>query len=269
MSASSSQLPILDHIVILVSHSTLLTLPTALKESFTVIVGGTHADGLTTNNLILFQDGSYIELIAFFDDLDPDRRASHRWGRLPENAIIDWAYTLPHEDDFAAIQSRVAEAQSAYVYRDPVAGGRERPDGEVLKWAVAAAEEKSKASLASPGKLPFWCLDRTPRELRVPYQSNPQTKHPSGALGVSKVIVRVAEELDDLSKAYSGIHDGSGAEGSWKFAAFSGDQPGGTHHHVSILGAEGAGSIELVLLGSKESPKSIEILPGITLKFDT
>ena len=271
LSALSVQTPILDHIVILVSHSTLLTLSTDLEDSFTVIIGGSHADGLTSNNLIIFQDGSYIEVIAFFDDADPEKRASHRWGRLPENTIIDWAYTLPHESDFAAVQQRVAEAQSAYAYGDPVPGGRERPDGEVLRWAVAGASDNTTGKRVSPGKLPFWCLDRTPRELRVPYQGNPQTKHPSGALGVAKVTVRVPEaQLEDVSKAYSAIH-GSAPSGdrSWHFAVHSGAHAGGNHHQVSITSAEEGADVTLVLLGTHQSSKNVHIVPGLSIRIES
>lgn len=43
-------------------------------------------------------------------------------------------------------------------------------------------------------ELPFWCIDRTPRDLRVPYKMAPKTKsHPSGALGVMAVTVSVAD----------------------------------------------------------------------------
>lgn len=274
MSASTNQTPIIDHIVILVSHTTLLTLRDTLKDTFTVIIGGSHADGLTSNNLILFKDGSYIELIAFFDDIDPDRRATHRWGRRPENTIIDWAYTLPQDADFTTVQGNVSEAQGIYVYEDPVPGGRKRPDGEVLKWAVAAAREKDKGTRVDAGKLPFWCLDQTPRELRVPYQGNPQTEHPSGALGVSRATVRVPpEEVAELSKVYDGIH-GNAATGkhSWSFKAHSGLDAGVHHHRISLAEVVNHGpdlTIELVLLGSEESPKAVEILPGLHIRLET
>ena len=56
----------LDHLVILVRD-----LGRAVREyeklGFTVIPGGEHADGLTHNALICFEDGSYLELVAFLD----------------------------------------------------------------------------------------------------------------------------------------------------------------------------------------------------------
>ncbi|OCL03243.1 hypothetical protein AOQ84DRAFT_392409, partial [Glonium stellatum] len=71
--------PQLDHIVILLPHADLLNPPAWLTKHFTISPGGRHADNRTENKLILFQDGSYIELIAFIDD-DPARRAGHWWG---------------------------------------------------------------------------------------------------------------------------------------------------------------------------------------------
>lgn len=297
MPSPAGHAPIFDHIVILVSYSTLLTLPQMLKDFFTVIIGGSHADGLTSNNLILFQDGSYIELIAFFDEADADRRAAHRWGRLVENTIIDWAYTLPpsprNEDgggsavistststrstyaNFAAVHHRVSEAQAAYAYEDPVAGGRKRPDGEVLRWAVAAARDKRTETRVAAGKLPFWCLDDTPRELRVPYQGNSQTEHPSGALGVSRLTLRLSStELPELGKVYDAIHDSAaGGDHIWHFKAHSGLEAGEGHHQISVAGADNnipfGGAIELTLLGDGKSPKSVELLPGLHIKFET
>lgn len=190
MSSAPDTLPILDHIVILVSETTLSQLPTQLADAFTVAPGGEHADGLTLNRLILLEDGVYIELIAFHDDADPERRKNHRWGQLPENTVIDWAHTLPHAEDFGRVQQRVKTADAGFTYDDPVPGGRKRPDGQVLKWAVAAAR-KSDGQPSARGRLPFWCLDGTPRELRVPYENNPETEHTSGARGIARVEIYV------------------------------------------------------------------------------
>ncbi|OAQ84912.1 glyoxalase-like domain-containing protein [Purpureocillium lilacinum] len=120
MSGPAGPRPTLDHIVILVSHQTLQTIPDRLQDVLVVAPGGAHADGLTSNKLILLADGVYIEFIAFFDDVDPERRRRHRWGNLKENNIVDWAYTLPHEGGFGAVQQRVADAQAGYTYDDPV-----------------------------------------------------------------------------------------------------------------------------------------------------
>ncbi|KAL2673893.1 hypothetical protein Neosp_012337 [[Neocosmospora] mangrovei] len=275
MADNTSVRPILDHIVILISYETLQELPKRLEGALTVIDGGTHADGRTLNKLILFSDGVYIELIAFQQNLDPERRKSHRWGELEEGTVIDWAHTLPDEKEFSVIQERVKDATSGATYRDPVAGGRIRPDGVELKWAVASAEDSSGNPL-HPGTAPFWCLDRTPRHLRVPYQGDQgasSTKHPSGALGVSRVSVTVSEsELDVIAGVYDGIHgpaSGTGADGKvWSYIVHSGSTQG--KHHLSLgKSSDQKRHIHITLLGDKNSPGTIEVLPGLTFRVES
>lgn len=265
MSSQTDSLPILDHIVILVAYSTLESLPAKLKGSFVVAPGGSHADGLTANKLILFEDGTYIELIAFVSGVDPGRRQQHRWGRLQEDAIIDWAYTLEHEAGFAAVQQRVARSQSGLEYSDPSRGGRTKPDGTAIKWAVAAAQ-CSDGSPARPGSIPFWCLDRTSRSLRVPYQQDRWlTQHACGARGVSSVAIYVPEhEVLALSQAYDAIHASTDG-GAWHFRVVSGSIAG--RHTTSLSGSEGAPRIELALHG--DSATSAEVVPGVLLRVES
>ncbi|KAJ5155797.1 hypothetical protein N7492_008600 [Penicillium capsulatum] len=118
----AAQTPILDHIVILVSHTVLSGISQHIEGQFTLAPGGNHADGLTTNKLILLSDGVYLEFIAFFDHVDPERRRKHRWGNQKEGTIIDWAFTLPSESDFGAIQQRLADAKLRLSYTDPIPG---------------------------------------------------------------------------------------------------------------------------------------------------
>lgn len=272
-SPNHSVRPILDHIVILVSYDDLQEIPHRLKDSLTVIDGGTHADGVTLNKLIIFADGTYIEIIAFQKGVDPNKRKQHRWGLLEEGSIVAYAHTLPEEGQFSIIQKRVADEGVGVTYRDPVSGGRIRPDGVELKWAVASVHGPDGAPL-QPGVAPFWCLDRTPRELRVPYQGEDKayTTHPSGARGVSKLRVEIPEaDLSVLGKVYQGIHgsDSSSAtdESSWGFLVHSGLQEGA--HKVSLRpGKEGRPHIALTLLGNKDSPKSVELLPGVIATFE-
>lgn len=211
--------PTLDHIVILVPRQKLLALPSWVTDSFTVVDGGQHAGGVTENKLILLQDGVYVELIAFVgtgDESDPGRQ-SHRWGAQPEGHIIDWALSLvapagTADEEFQQIQARVGAAAVGLVYQDLVAGGRTTPDGVVLKWATAspaAAAAASDGTDLSGGLLPFWCLDRTERQLRVPYASagGSLARHPSAAVGVAGVTLYVADPalLDRLRRVYDAI----------------------------------------------------------------
>lgn len=229
--------PLLDHIVILIPHSFLISPPSWFSAPFRFAPGGRHADGLTENRLVLLADGSYLEFIAFVPGGET-RRLTHRWGRKPEGTVIDWALTLhapgddgdgdgdgdgddegkgeiKHGAEFRKIQERVeqADADAGIVYADPVRGGRVRPDGVQLRWAVASAKRKNPSSSAAaaaalgaggdkdgwvplePGQLPFWCLDETPRRLRVPYEEDAdQIRHPTGVVGVAEVEVAVGGE---------------------------------------------------------------------------
>jgi hypothetical protein len=272
MAETSNLRPILDHIVILVSYQTLQELPKRLENVLTVIDGGTHADGRTVNKLIEFSDGVYIELIAFQDGLDPEKRKTHRWGEQEENTVIDWAYTLPQEKYFGVIQQRVKESNSKVVYHDPVSGGRIRPDGVELKWSVASAYTTTSEAL-HPGTAPFWCLDRTPRHLRVPYKeedgSSPSyAKHPSGAVGVSGVSILVPEaERETIGRVYNGIHGTTTDEGVWPFVVHSVSTEG--KHQITLSSSKDQQrQIHLALLGDENSPSSIDILPGLKFSFE-
>ena len=195
--------PQLDHIVILVPHDQLAAPPSWVSDNFTVSPGGAHADGLTENVLILLSDGVYLELIAFTPTASAEKRARHRWGQLPYG-IVDYAFTLRSSDaedvdaEFAALQSgwKAAGVKDEYIPKSLVAGARRRPDGETLEWRVGNPEG-SKTGIAN-----FWCMDTTPRRLRVPL-SDKATTHPSGVRGLQEVLVRAgAQDSADLEKLF-------------------------------------------------------------------
>ena len=265
--------------MILVSHQVLQGLPQRLENSLAVIEGGAHADGLTVNKLIILPDGTYIELIAFREDVDPERRQKHKWGSLEEGQISDWAYTLAEEGGFAQVQARVKEASAAsgITYQDPIPGGRLRPDGVELKWAVSSAQDASLSPLW-PGTAPFWCLDRTPRHLRVPYRDEAAgaapayTQHPSGAQGVSRVSVSVPEkEFSDTSQVFEGVHGPAVEDGParkvWPWVSHAGSDRG--KQQVVLTTTSGQERrISLTLVGNQDSPRGVEVLPGLTFDFD-
>ncbi|KAM7212449.1 glyoxalase family protein [Rhypophila decipiens] len=216
--------PVLDHIVILVPHQTLKKLPTWITDNFTVLNGGTHAAGTTENKLIVFQDRTYLELIAFVEGLD-QKRAQHRWGRRSEGHIVDWAMTMFTDDnypgvgrenpevEFQQVQKRVRDSQFRVGYDDPVAGGRTTPAGKVLKWSTSSPGAfkkfyKNGQPAFSGGGLPFWCLDKTPRSWRVPHQDPANVNHPSKVVGIAGVTVLFND--DDLwhwPEKLEGVYD--------------------------------------------------------------
>jgi hypothetical protein len=182
-SATMSSQPQIDHVVLLLPYALITSPPDWLTTAFTLSPGGRHADNRTENRLILFADGSYLELIAFIDD-DPKNREGHWWDK--PYGIVDWALTTTTEEqpDVKRINSRLQNKDSKVRYADPVAGGRKRPDGVELRWRVTFPTGIER------GVVPFWCHDVTDREKRVPL-SKEATEHPSGALGVAGIRVGV------------------------------------------------------------------------------
>lgn len=258
MSGQATQPPILDHVVILVSHKDLLEISQQLDGQFTLAAGGNHADGLTTNKLVLLSDGCYLEFIAFFDDVDPKRRRNHRWGNEKEGTIIDWAFTLPSESDFGAVQQRFQTADVGASYTDPIPGGRTKPDGTVLEWAVCTPKD-AQGKEATPGSMPFWCLDRTPRARRVPYELEAHlTQHPNGVQGFRSISVQVSrEEIPKLTRVYDVIFDGT-----WNCEVPSGS----TACKCAVSLSVGEVAIKLVFNGFK--PGKVELLPGLSFEIE-
>jgi catechol 2,3-dioxygenase-like lactoylglutathione lyase family enzyme len=172
----------LDHLVILVRD-----LDTAVSDyqqlGFQVTPGGTHADGLTRNALVIFADGTYLELIAF---VDPHDSRDNVWGWRRHLAagggLID--YCLASDDlarDVAAMRERGLTVEG------PTEGGRKRPDGAEIRWRSARIWQAGR-------ELPFLIEDVTPRDLRVPHDS---TQHPNGVTGIHELTIAVA----DLARA--------------------------------------------------------------------
>lgn len=270
MSGHAELSPILDHIVILVSHETLLGLSDRIQHLFIVAPGGTHADGLTSNKLVLLPDGVYIEFIAFFPDVGPEKRKNHRWGNLKEGTVIDWAFTLASDGgDFGSVKRRIQDTDAGFFYEDPVPGGRKKENGTILKWSVSAPRD-TLGNAVYPGRLPFWCLDQTPRDLRVPYAVEPHlTHHPSGVRGISSLSLFVPNgEISNLAKAYNAVYGRSDptvlVDRVWQYAVPSGSAAG--RHTISLCGTEGETVIKLLLNGPNRG--EFELFPGLVLEVE-
>jgi hypothetical protein len=199
--------PYLDHIVILLPHAKLLSLPAWIPKNFTVTPGGTHSDLKTENKLVCFEDGSYIEFISFVND-DPANREEHRWGER-QFGIIDFAFThleTSAEKNWEELNERLENIAGARVrYDKPVEGGRKTPDGHNLKWKVTCPQTGGEGS--QKGELPFFCHDVTPRSLRVPFTEE-STKHPTFGYGIKQMSIYVPEErVPILAEAYGAVLD--------------------------------------------------------------
>ncbi|KAI1453642.1 glyoxalase-like domain-containing protein [Annulohypoxylon moriforme] len=276
MAPSTDTTPLVDHIVILVPHSFLSAPPSWFSEAFQFHPGGRHADGRTENSLVYLPDGAYLEFIAFLPGLDPADRATHHWGSKKEGTVIDWAVTLPAtaEDDaererekagtssggelrleklFREVQRKVREQNTGIVYSDLRRGGRTRPDGEVLKWSTAFAKREDDAPLEL-GTLPFWCLDVTPRHLRVPFETPGNAKHPSGVVGVAKVEVHPEppKTAESAKGVYDALFEGKQTDGEWKLSSLAGEKvhSGGV---VSLGASDGPTRIDITFFTDDES----------------
>ncbi|KAJ6620369.1 glyoxalase-like domain-containing protein [Mycena sp. CBHHK59/15] len=172
----------LDHIVHLTPPGTVEeTSQQFRKLGFKVIDGGVHADGLTANSLVVLGDNVYIELIS--------KRESHKWA-AKSPGWIDYAFlgngSMKAPDRISDIVNDRRGSSDRPLYLDEVAGGRTRPDGEVLKWVITSPAEANSV-------LPFFCGDVTDRHLRVPTEPASNCRHPCGALGIAHIVLLTSE----------------------------------------------------------------------------
>jgi hypothetical protein len=150
------------------------------RLGFTVTPGGEHADGLTRNALVPFQDGTYLELVSFLDPEDP---TDNVWGwreYYPREGLIDYCAA---SDDLDADVKRLASLGLGV--EGPDDGGRRLPDGTSIRWRSARIRQEGRI-------FPFLIEDLTPRELRVP--GGPETRHPNGAFGVSHLEISAPDK---------------------------------------------------------------------------
>jgi hypothetical protein len=162
----------IDHVVILVPD-----LDAAVEAyaglGFTVVPGGRH-NVATHNALIALQDGTYVELIAFWEDAP--RHRWHRFRRLGCGLVDFCMQTDDLDGDVATLRS----AGIAMSERQPMS--RLRPDGYRLEWALSLATE-------TQGVTPFLIEDATPRKERVPAE----TQHANGATGIAGLTIAVSD----------------------------------------------------------------------------
>ncbi|TFK81920.1 hypothetical protein K466DRAFT_590928 [Polyporus arcularius HHB13444] len=207
---------ILDHIPHLTPPGTLQASADAFRKlGFTVIPGGTHAGGATANALVVFADGTYLELIHFVRPPAPDD--PNPWARK-QPGWIDYAFLgTGGEPSIAdAINARAEkEGTSDTVHYAESKGGRRREDGKVLEWVISSTAEGLR------GALPFFCGDVTPREWRVPLEPRSNAEHANTALGVAYIKLLVASDNFDASKKQLSTvlgaqpHTATGTLASW------------------------------------------------------
>ena len=180
----------IDHLVIVVKD-----LAQAAKDyeqlGFTVIPGGQHPVG-SHNVLISFEDGSYLELIAFYREA-----VDHRWWEPLSKGerLVDFCFQT---DDLLGDTKKLKEAGVAI--NDPVPWSRKRPDGYELKWLLSLATGIHR------GVAPFLIEDVTPRIERIPQQF----QHENGITGIDEITVAVGQ-LEQIRRWYAALLGESGA----------------------------------------------------------
>jgi len=165
----------LDHVVIAV-HDLQRAIDDYRSKGFTVTPGGRHPAPRTSSNaLVVFEDGAYLELISW---IPPN--PAERWSNLLQQfgeGYIDFAL-LP-EDVPRAIEEAKARGLAL---NGPIDGSRLRPDGKHVKWQTARQ---------TTFDLPFLCGDITPREWRVP--EGECRRHANGVRGIERITVAVRD----------------------------------------------------------------------------
>lgn len=162
----------LDHVVIAVGD-----LDLAARDygalGFTVTPGGIHANGATHNALVVFGDGSYLELLALTGQPPQGDAADFSPLVRQGKGIVAYAL-LSHDMDTDAARLREGGLPIGEVRE----GRRLRHDGVELRWKTALVRE---------AMTPFLIQDITPRPLRVPGDASAIT-HANSVIGIRDLV---------------------------------------------------------------------------------
>ena len=161
----------LDHVVLAV-HDLERAVEDFRALGFTVTPGGQHPGRTSHNALVAFEDGAYIEIIAWHAPATEERW----WQTLQTcgEGLVDHALLPVSVEPVLA----AAQARGLLTLRGPIPGSRHRPDGIRIAWESARHDAPD---------VPFLCADLTPRALRVPEGAARQ--HSNGATGIARVAV--------------------------------------------------------------------------------
>lgn len=179
----------IDHVVVLGND---LVEMVAQYEAlgFTVTPGGRHTSGETHNALVCFQDGSYIELIAF---IQPESAEGRRADLLAKGGgLVEFMLT----SDNIEIDLHLAR-RAGLPYGRPVPGSRIAPGGVEVAWLDGQVT-------AEDSGLPHLIQDVTDRVRRVP--DGPAREHANGARGMSSLVIAVGN-IEFAALRYQGLLD--------------------------------------------------------------
>jgi hypothetical protein len=162
---------------------------------FNPFFGGVHAGGKTHNALIVFADGTYLELLApttpeLLNNLDPNDHTNFLFLLAHGEGLGGYALLSDNlTTDVEAMQQR-----GLALALKPI-NGRARPDGQELRWRTATLDNGSMT--------PFFLQDETPRNLRVP-DDEATTTQPNGIRRISGLTIAVSDLVTGI-KVYQQI----------------------------------------------------------------
>ncbi|MGA3019561.1 MAG: VOC family protein [Bryobacteraceae bacterium] len=154
------------------------------------VYGGAHLNNTTEMALASLADGAYLELMALRQNADPHLAGQHVWARFLKGDAGPCAWALREKD----LPAEVRRLKAAGIQvSEPVASGRQRPDGVRLDWQTSNIGEGVRGAF-----FPFLIHDLTARDLRA----FPQGKPPGGDFrGISRVVIGV-RDLDAAIARY-------------------------------------------------------------------
>lgn len=167
----------IDHIIIHVQD--LKNAITSFQNAgFTTNYGGKHGDGATENGLIIFSDGSYIELIAL---VAGKNYAEAGFKQILKQSGEGYTGFALQSDDIEA--DLAAMAERGVIVGEIIRGARVTSLGEALEWKMAQIDD---------GMSPFVIQDLTERGLRVD-MSTENVTHANGATGIHELLMYVPD----------------------------------------------------------------------------
>lgn len=179
----------IDHVTI--AGQSLDRLSTAFAGSgLDPAYGGRHDAMPTHMATIGFPDGSYIELIAKYDDA----ATSPFWDAAMEHGVGPCAWAVGVED---IVRVSRAIARGGIDVDGPTPYERERPDGAVARWQLAVPGE------GEPGEvLPFLIEDETPRDRRVQATVDPVACELRGVAGVVLAVADIEPHATAMERVF-------------------------------------------------------------------
>jgi hypothetical protein len=183
----------IDHVT--VAGRDIRTLQTQLSAlGIASVYGGAHRDGTTEMALVSFPDGSYLEMIALQPQAGRLLVDQHVWAKFlkADAGPCAWAVRAP---DLPAESQRLKAAGVAV--SDPVAAGRERPDGVRVEWETANIGPSPRGTF-----FPFLIHDLTDRDLRAFPRGRPGNRD---FRGVTRIVIAV-RNLDAAIARYRQVY---------------------------------------------------------------